>query len=352
LSCETPPLTYHDALPPWRDIADDALVIFDERLLSIEPLGAWLAQSPLRYSVEAGEGLKDLAAFPAHVEKLVQLASPLAASRMSVVAVGGGSVGDFAGFFASVFRRGVKLTQVPSTWLAAIDSAHGGKNALNVASAKNQVGTFHFPAHIHLVRPLLFAQHQARVLEAFGELAKIALIDTMGDKSPPWVEALTDSPLEGGELLWRFLPDAIAAKYRVVSADPFERKGQRHRLNLGHTLGHVLEMLYDALPHGLAVAQGLRFALCWSERRGLLAAAEHARIRAWLEQRFCLPDLAPDQRRPPRQRFAELLLQDKKRADEVAIHFVFVRGFGQVFTEKVDVAAIVEEAVRQGYAAP
>ena len=91
---------------------------------------------PQRYGVCAGEDLKDLAAFPKHVEHLLEIAAPLPQSRLSVVALGGGSVGDFAGFFASVFKRGVPLQQIPSTWLAAIDSAHGGKNALNVGRAK------------------------------------------------------------------------------------------------------------------------------------------------------------------------------------------------------------------------
>lgn len=349
------PLVYHDTLPSPHTLADDALVIHDERLLAIEPaeVGAWLSQFPSRYSVAAGEGLKDLAAFSAHVEKLVQLASPLAASRMSVIAVGGGSVGDFAGFFASVFRRGVRLVQVPSTWLAALDSAHGGKNALNVAAAKNQIGTFYFATAIHLIRPLLLAQPAARIGEAFGELAKIALIDTTDGKgSPPWVDALTRSALRGGDLLWHFLPEAVAAKYRIVRADPFEQKGLRQLLNLGHTVGHILETAH-ALPHGLAVAQGLRFALAWSARREILSAIEHHRIGTWLDQRFELFDrrFELSQSKLASRRFTELLLQDKKRADETTLHFVFVRGFGQVFTERVDVSALVEEATRQGYVA-
>lgn len=349
------PLVYHDALPPPQSLGNDALLIHDERLLSVEPVevGTWLTQFPLRYSVAAGEGLKDLAAFSSHVEKLLSLASPLAASRMSVIAVGGGSVGDFAGFFASVFRRGVRLVQVPSTWLAALDSAHGGKNALNVAAAKNQIGTFYFPAAIHLVRPLLAAQPAARIDEAFGELAKIAIIDSTDDKSsPPWIDAMTRSTRSHGDLLWQFLPDAVAAKYRIVRADPFEKKGLRQLLNLGHTVGHILETAH-ALPHGLAVAQGLRFALAWSLRRGFLSAPDHDHLCTWLEQRFALFDRLPQlsQAKLTPHRFTELLLQDKKRADEQTIHFVFVRGFGRVFTDRVDVRALVEEAVRQGYVA-
>lgn len=346
-------LVYEDALPPPGPLAADALLIYDERLAALgsPALDAFLAGFPLRYAVTAGESLKDAAAFPGHVERLLKLAAPLATARLTVIALGGGSVGDFAGFFASVFRRGVRFVQIPSTWLAALDSAHGGKNALNVGGAKNQLGTFHFPERVQLVRELLHCQPTARAREAFGELAKIALIDaTEEGTSPDWVAALSESPLGDGELLWHFLRDAVAAKYRVVEADPLERRGLRQHLNLGHTIGHVLEAAH-ALPHGLAVAEGLRFALRYSERRGYLPAREHARLCTWLEQRFGLAPLLPELAPLPAPRFRELLLQDKKRDDAAAVRFVFLRAPGQVFTESVDAAELVAEAVRQGYVA-
>jgi 3-dehydroquinate synthase len=266
---------------------------------------------------------------------------------LSVVALGGGSVGDFAGFFSSVWKRGVGLIQIPSTWLAAIDSAHGGKNALNVGMMKNQIGTYAFARRIYLCRSLLFLQPDSRAHEAFGELAKIAILDG-GD----WVkELLSASALQkGGDLLWRFLPDAVSAKYRIVARDPFERQGIRQLLNLGHTVGHVLETVHR-LPHGLAVAEGLRFALRFSHERGLLPQAELTRMLSWLDERFALFDLRAGLEKIPQPCFVELLTQDKKRSTATTLRFVLVRGFGNPEIAEVELSALVREAIRQGYVA-
>jgi 3-dehydroquinate synthase len=340
-------IIYRDSLPGVETFGPQCLLIYDQVLAAMhagEPsLRSWLQGFTIHYPVAAGEGLKDVAAFPAHATALIELAAPHAASRLRVVGVGGGSVGDFAGFFASIFKRGVPLIHVPSTWLAAIDSAHGGKNALNVGLIKNQLGTYYFPERIYLIRALLATQPAERAQEAFGELAKIALID-----GQPWTQELSSSPLHDGDLLWHFLPDAVAAKYRIVDADPLEREGLRHRLNLGHTLGHVLETLHK-LPHGLAVAQGLRFALAWNLKRGGLSTADHDEICSWLDRRFALYDLRALLLPLTQDRFVKVLLQDKKRTGDRAIHFVFAYGFGRVSTEQVAVQDLVAEAIRQGY---
>src|SRR5690606_32869940 len=118
-----------------------SLVIYDQILARVSPqFRTWVNQFPFRYAVKSGETLKDLEAFAQHARKLSKIAEPLAPRQMTVVAVGGGSVGDFAGFFASIYKRGVSLIHVPSTWLAAVDSSHGGKTALNSFGAKNQFG--------------------------------------------------------------------------------------------------------------------------------------------------------------------------------------------------------------------
>jgi 3-dehydroquinate synthase len=343
-------ILYTERLPAPEELAAEALLIHDEFLLTLGDgeLNGWLRRFPVRYAVTAGEGLKELAAFPEHVEALLHRAAPLTASSLSVVAVGGGSVGDFAGFFASVFKRGVGLVQIPSTWLAALDSAHGGKTALNVGRMKNQIGSYAFAQRIYLCRPLLELQPPPRAQEAFGELAKIALID-----GGPWVEALTAevTPAAADAVLWRFLPEAVAAKWRIVTRDPFERLGLRQHLNLGHTVGHVLETLYG-LPHGVAVAQGLHFALHFSTQRGLLPAAELTRILSWLEGRFGLFDRRPSLHRLRQGRFLEVLGQDKKRSAATALRFVFLRGFGRPEVAEVSLFELVAEAVRQGYVLP
>jgi len=341
----TSEIIYRQSLPDRAELGPACLLICDQVLLgSADPaVRNWIASFAAAYAVAAGEGLKDVAALAEHARRLIELSAPLATSQLRVVAVGGGSVGDFAGFFASIFKRGVPLIHIPSTWLAALDSAHGGKNALNVGLVKNQLGTYHWPAQVYLVRSLLATQPPERARECFGELAKIALTDDL-----PWTKELTDSALQGGELLWKFLPDAVAAKYRIVDADPFERLGLRHRLNLGHTVGHVLETLHQ-LPHGVAVAQGLRFALGWSAARGQLSAVEHDQICGWLDRRFALRDLLPTLPRLAQDRFAQVLIQDKKRTTDSSLQFVFVSGRGRVATQPVRVQDVISEAIRQGY---
>jgi 3-dehydroquinate synthase len=339
---------YTNGLPSPESLASGGLLIHDQVLSVVGEgvLAPWLARFPLRYSVTAGESLKDLTAFPQHVRALLELATPLAASRLSVIAAGGGTVGDFAGFFASVFKRGVSLTQVPTTWLAALDSAHGGKNALNVGQMKNQIGTIVPAQRIVMSRALLTLQPKERTLEAFGELAKMAIID-----GGQWVQALLSSSLQGSELLWRFLPDAVAAKYRVVEADPLERLGVRHQLNLGHTVGHVLETVHR-LPHGLAVAQGLYFALDFSTEIGLLSESERAALQAMLIDRFGIHDRRSALPKIPQKQFVALLRQDKKRAEHESVRFVVVRGLGRVTTTEVTLSALLQFAIELEYVLP
>lgn len=341
-------VVYLDDLPTHQTLGTECLLIHDQILETVGSgiLREWLAEFRVRYGVPAGESLKDLATFPHHAERLLQLAAPLTASRLSVVSVGGGSLGDFAGFFASVFKRGVSLVQIPSTWLAAIDSAHGGKNALNVGLIKNQIGTIAFARRIFLSKTLLSVQPKERAQEALGELAKIAIID-----GGSWTSELRKAPEQGADLLWRFLPDAVAAKYRVVLTDPEERLGERHKLNLGHTVGHVLETVHR-LPHGLAVAQGLHFALHFSSHRGLLDAHDLQQLVELLTLRFGLASRSRELPPIPQSQFVQLLTQDKKRASQNSVYFVLVRGLGQVMTADVSIAELIAEANRQGYLLP
>lgn len=335
---------FTQALPDPASLGTECLLIHDQILETVGAgvLREWLSRFPVRYAVPAGESLKDLAAFPHHVEQLIQLAAPLTASRLSVVAVGGGSVGDFAGFFASVFKRGVSLVHIPSTWLAAIDSAHGGKNALNVGKMKNQVGTIAFARRIYLSRALLEIQPRERAQDALGELAKIAIIDGTATTTEP-VFSETDS-------LWSLIPFAVAAKYRIVLSDPHERLGERQKLNLGHTVGHVLETIHQ-LPHGLAVAQGLHFALHFSWKKGLLHTSDLQQILTMLTSRYGLTDRKRELPLIPEAQFVQLLSQDKKRASQSSVRFVLVRGLGDVITAEVTIAELVAEAARQQYIA-
>lgn len=319
-----------------------SLLIFDRRLLRVSrEFAAWAKRFPYRYAVESGEPLKDLNAFSGHVEKLLKRTEGLSPRTMTCIAAGGGTVGDFAGFFASVFKRGVRLVQIPTTWLAAIDSSHGGKTALNIRGAKNQIGTFYPAERVIMVKSVLLAQPEERAREAMGELGKIALLD-----GGTWVKRLERARVSGGELVWEFLKPAVEAKWKVVAKDPRETTGLRQILNLGHTVGHVFEAALG-LPHGTAVAQGLFFALEFSERRGSLESVARTRAMKLLSERMGLrPE--PPKRKLSESRFRSLLLQDKKRSGKKDVTFIFLRGIGQPERVSVSIDELVREARRQG----
>ena len=173
-----------------------------------------------------------------------------------VVAVGGGVVGDTAGFAASVYYRGVDVVQVPTTLLAMVDSAIGGKTGVNLPEGKNLVGAFHQPGAV-FVNPLVLRTLPDREYRCgLGEIAKYAL---MGDD---FVSANVDA-LVGRDpaTLTRVIERCVQIKAKVVAADEYERSGARAALNYGHTVGHALEVATGhALLHGEAVAVGLVFA--------------------------------------------------------------------------------------------
>lgn len=322
------------------------LIIFDRCLKGKGSFTSWVKQFPHRYGVAAGEKLKAVEHFSQHVRRLNKVVGELPTSQLVVVAVGGGSVGDFAGFFASVYKRGVTLVHVPSTWLAAIDSAHGGKTGLNLGGIKNQIGTFHSGSLIVVCRELLATQDRAHRRAAFAELFKVALISggTLYRATCQLVDLSTDS-------LWKVLPLAVTAKNKIVARDPLEKRGDRQLLNLGHTVGHVLEAFYQ-LPHGQAVALGLKFAVEWSRSLGKVSQRASEQIQAELEVRLDLSPMEKQLRRRkrlPTITLTRLLLRDKKLSGAGQVVFVFPEKVGRVRRQRVAVAAIVREMRRQGW---
>ncbi len=313
----------------------ECLIIYDRVLGQNLEVNAWLKKFSKTYEVEAGENLKELRNFSDHFERITKILAS-SSRKIKIVALGGGSVTDFAGFFASTYKRGVKLILVPSTWLAAIDSAHGGKNGLNSGQFKNALGTFYFPEKIYLVRNLLKSQPKERESEAYGELLKIALIS-----GKSWAKKI----LEGKEFkLWKLLPLAVKAKYEVISKDPFEEKAIRQILNFGHTLGHVIEKK-NSLPHGVAVGHGIVFATRWSEKRGLLSKESQKKIEALINK-------TQGRKIPPMSKadLQEGLRGDKKTNPRGKINFIFLRKPGKVLLEEVSIADLTDEAIAQGWA--
>lgn len=260
------------------------------------------------FIVPAGEKSKTFAA-------LESLTEHLQAGGMDrggvVVALGGGVVGDLAGFAAAVFMRGIDFVQVPTTLMAQVDSSVGGKTGINTQVGKNIAGAFHQPAAVIADMDVLATLPAREMKAGYAEIAKIALAadaDFFG-----WLED------NGGRVLARdpgtlltAVAHACTLKATIVAADEKERNGRRALLNLGHTFGHALEALggYDGrLLHGEAVAIGLRMAAEFSEARGLAPAGLAARVNRHLDA-LDLAQSAPFNADPAHM--LEKMRQDKK----------------------------------------
>jgi 3-dehydroquinate synthase len=230
-------------------------------------------------SVPAGEGSKTLA----RVRRLYDALYALAADRHTVVvALGGGVLGDLAGFAAATYTRGLDFVQVPTTLLAQVDSSVGGKTGVNFGAAKNLIGAFHQPRLV-IIDPDVLQTLPLR--ERRSGLAEVIKYGIIGDKDffallereVAGLLALTSPALEG------VLAHSCALKARVVEQDEREG-GLRATLNFGHTVGHALEALtrYKAYTHGEAIALGMTSALLLGEEVGVSDPAETARVLALL----------------------------------------------------------------------
>jgi 3-dehydroquinate synthase len=209
-----------------------------------------------------------------------------------VLAFGGGSVGDLAGFVAGTFARGLGWLQLPSTLLAQVDASIGGKCAVDLPEAKNAVGLFHHPLAVIAESDFLATLPEAELRCGLAEVVKMAalldldLLERVENELPKLLGGESDA-------LAPVVVAAIRAKTRVVESDPEETSGRRALLNFGHTLGHALEaeIGYGRIAHGDAVVHGLRFALALSVARGGDAAFA-ARVARLLD-RLGSPALPP-----------------------------------------------------------
>jgi 3-dehydroquinate synthase len=314
------------------------IVLYDAKLQRNKKLTSWLRPFENHLAVKAGEQLKTLKQIDLMTKAIIHFMAGFSRKENVIVSVGGGSVGDFSGFIASICKRGVQLVHVPSTWLAAIDSAHGGKNALNLGGFKNQLGTFYSAQAVICSKDLLYGQPFDNLQSAYGELLKISLLGV-----PEILGSLERKPLTE-KLFWQLLPRAIAAKYKIVELDPYEQKGVREKLNLGHTLGHILELQFQ-VPHGVAVHYGLCFAVEFSYLLGYMSAHNFEKLKPVL---CChLPFFT---KKPSAAKLSQFLLQDKKMNNSAQIKFVFLKKPGRAFIKKISLTKFVHNAVKMGWA--
>ncbi len=288
-----------------------------------------------RAIVPAGEASKSY-------RVLEQVCEAIIASRIErgdvVVALGGGVIGDLAGFAAAVVRRGLDYVQVPTTLLAQVDSSVGGKTAIDSARGKNLIGAFHQPILVLADTALLDTLPQREFRAGYAEIAKYGLLGDAAFFS--WLEENWREIFSGNASGSLAREHAVAvscrAKAAIVARDERET-GERALLNLGHTFGHALEAAYgfsDRLLHGEAIAVGMALACEFSARRqGLVSRADAARVTRHLAE-VGLPTAIKDIPGPPPavDQLMELVAQDKK-VKRGMLTFVLVRGIGSAFVE-------------------
>ena len=298
--------------------------------------------------VPAGEHAKAFDEF----ERLIEAILDTAPERGSlIVALGGGVVGDLAGFAASVALRGIDFVQIPTTLLAQVDSSVGGKTAINSRRGKNLIGAFYQPRVVLADTGVLATLPRRELLAGYAEVVKYGLIN-----DPAFFEWLE----ENGERVYTGDADALrhavttscAAKAAIVAEDEHEQ-GKRALLNLGHTFGHALEAEtgYGAVLHGEAVSVGMALAFDLSVQMGLCPPEDALRVRRHLAHAG-LPtglDAVTGQGLSPEALIAHMRSDKKVQGGELT--FILTRGIGQAFVAKgVDVAE-VDRLLRRAIAA-
>jgi 3-dehydroquinate synthase len=268
-----------------------------------------------------GEVYKDLATLNCIFDALLERRF---GRDCTLIALGGGVIGDMAGFAAACYQRGVDFIQVPTTLLAQVDSSVGGKTGVNHAAGKNMIGAFHQPRAVIADTATLDTLPERELAAGFAEVVKYGLI-----RDPvffDWLESHTAAlrardPAALAEAIER----SCRNKAEVVAADERE-SGQRALLNLGHTFGHAIEAGtgYGSWLHGEAVAAGMVMAADLSARLGWIGNDALVRIRRVIAG-FGLPVQPPAEL--PAERWLELMAVDKKVQDG-ALRLVLLRGIG------------------------
>ncbi len=259
-----------------------------------------------------------------------------------VIALGGGVIGDLAGFAAGITKRGLDYVQVPTTLLAQVDSSVGGKTAIDMPQGKNLVGLFHQPCLVLADTAVLDTLPEREMRAGYAEILKYGLI---GDAAfAEWVGSNAAAILaKAGRERTKAIVTSCRMKARVVEADEREA-GQRALLNLGHTFAHAIEAcagFSGKVLHGEAVAVGCALAFELSERLKLCPPGQASRVRGWFANAGLpasladLPELGASE-----DDIVEIMKQDKKASDGKLV-FVLARGIGQAFVANdVDPAAV------------
>ena len=334
-----------DAVGPLlaaRGEGDGAMVVVDDGIRSAgDRVAASCEAAGLRVVVEpvpAGEASKNLG----EIERLSRAAARAGIRRRdAVVAVGGGVVGDLAGFLAASYQRGVRLVQVPTTLLAMVDSSLGGKTGVDLPEGKNYVGAVYQPEAVVMDTSVLGTLSPRELSCGFAEVVKYGLLQ--GGELVDMVAAWPALPGPAAELA-ELIRQCAAVKLEVVEEDEFDL-GRRAILNLGHTVGHGIEAAagYDLYHHGEAISLGLLAALRISEQHLGLDPAWRERTRDTLARHglpvVLDPSVGVDE-------VLALMGRDKK-SDGRALNMVLVSAPGEVLTHQDPDPAVVRAAIEE-----
>lgn len=332
-------VVFEDSLNSLESLfAESNIILVDKKLK--KSTSAFKDSKSLILFLDGAESTKSMATLTKVLDQIFKNKKIDVNKKTKLVVIGGGTLGDFGGFLSHILKRGLPLIMVPSTWLSAMDSAHGGKNGINFKDIKNQLGTIYSPQKVILVKSILNQQPIDRTVEGFGELIKIAYIH-----SPKFFKQVSRERLSSLDL-FSYLSAAIDAKYSVVKKDPFESKGIRYLLNFGHTIAHVWEAKLN-IHHGIAVLLGMYFDFLWASARGykidsdieVFFSSEIVRGVLGLfynEGLFSLPESV----------VAKTLSADKKKENQF-VRYVFPNKAGKLKIESVTVNQVVVEYQRQ-----
>ena len=276
----------------------------------------------------AGEAHKQQKTVDAIINQLLQLQAD---KQTVIVGVGGGVVTDMVGYAASIYTRGVKLVLAPTSVLAMVDAAVGGKNGVDVGSYKNMVGTVYQPDHLLFDYRFLDTLPEAEWINGFAEIIKhacikdAALFDFLSGKN--LVDFRNDK-----ELLAALLEKNVALKTSVVLNDEFET-GDRKLLNFGHTIGHAIENSYQ-LSHGHAISIGMVAACSISEEINNFYSVEKQRVIQLLQQYKLPVKLHFD-----KEKIWEILFMDKKRTND-SMNFILLDSIGAGIVKSIPLAQL------------
>lgn len=289
------------------------------------------------FIIEPGETSKSLKVAE---EIYLWLVQENADRKSFIVGIGGGVVCDLTGFVASTFMRGVRFGFVSSTLLSQVDASVGGKNGLDLDGYKNLIGTFNQPEFVICDTAMLSTLPITELRCGLAEVVKHTLIadKAMFEK----LEVQFNKALSlDKDLIEELVVNSITIKAAIVSRDERE-KGERRKLNLGHTWGHAIEKI-TGIPHGEAVSIGIAFTAWLSEKRGLLKSKEKERTIALLKN-IGLP-VSSD---VSRETAMDAMLRDKKR-DGGHLNFVMMDGIGQVKVHEISIDKMKECVLGAGH---